>query len=86
MTVKALAESGVKHVQVVCPGFAVDCLETLEEIAMQNNEFFKQSGGEKLEYIPALNDNEEHARVLQQMVAFLLQRPHEHVVGGIVFF
>jgi len=68
MTVKALAESGVKHVQVVCPGFAVDCLETLEEIAMQNNEFFEKSGGEKLEYIPALNDNEEHSRALQQMV------------------
>ena len=68
MTLKALAESGVKHVQVACPGFAVDCLETLEEIAMQNNELFMQSGGEKLQYIPALNDSEEHARVLQQMV------------------
>ena len=69
MTLKALAESGVKHVQVICPGFAVDCLETLEEIAMQNDELFRDSGGEKLEYIPALNDSEAHVRVLQQMVS-----------------
>jgi ferrochelatase len=68
-TLKALAESGVKHVQVACPGFAVDCLETLEEIAMQNKEFFVEAGGETLEYIPALNDSDEHARVMQQMVA-----------------
>jgi ferrochelatase len=68
-TLIALAESGVKHVQVACPGFAVDCLETLEEIAMQNKEFFVDAGGETLEYIPALNDSEEHARVLRQMVA-----------------
>ena len=69
MTLKSLAESGVKHVQVICPGFAVDCLETLEEIAMQNDELFRDSGGEKLEYIPALNDSEAHVRVLQQMVS-----------------
>jgi len=67
-TLIALAESGVKHVQVACPGFAVDCLETLEEIAMQNKEFFVEAGGETLEYIPALNDSEEHARVFRQMV------------------
>jgi ferrochelatase len=68
MTLKSLAESGVKHVQVVCPGFAVDCLETLEEIAMQNSELFVKSGGEKLTYIPALNGTEEHAHVLRQML------------------
>jgi ferrochelatase len=68
MTLKSLAESGVKHVQVVCPGFAVDCLETLEEIAMQNDELFRESGGEKLEYIPALNDSESHVQVMRGMV------------------
>ncbi len=67
-TLKSLAESGVKHVQVACPGFAVDCLETLEEIAMRNNELFLEAGGYTLEYIPALNDSEEHAKVLRQMV------------------
>jgi ferrochelatase len=68
MTLKSLAESGVKHVQVACPGFAVDCLETLEEIAMQNKELFVEAGGDSLEYIPALNDSHAHAKVLRQMV------------------
>ena len=68
MTLKSLAESGVRHVQVACPGFAVDCLETLEEIAMQNAELFQESGGEKLEYIPALNDSESHVRVMREIV------------------
>jgi ferrochelatase len=65
---RELGSSGTRHVQVVCPGFAVDCLETLEEIAMQNREFFEEAGGEKLEYIPALNDSEAHARVMQALV------------------
>ena len=68
LTLKSLAESGVKHVQVACPGFAVDCLETLEEIAMQNDELFRESGGEKLEYIPALNDSADHVQVMRGMV------------------
>lgn len=64
---KQLAASGTRHVQVVCPGFAVDCLETLEEIAMQNRGFFTEAGGEKLQYIPALNDNEQHAQVMKTL-------------------
>jgi ferrochelatase len=67
-TLRELGSSGTRHVQVVCPGFAVDCLETLEEIAMQNREFFELAGGEKLEYIPALNDSETHARVMEALV------------------
>jgi len=63
-TLEELARSGVRHVQVVCPGFAVDCLETLEEIAMQNRELFEENGGEKLEYVPALNDGDAHARLM----------------------
>lgn len=55
-TVRRLAGEGVKRLDVACPGFAVDCLETLEEIAMQNGEFFVEAGGEMLRYIPALND------------------------------
>jgi ferrochelatase len=65
---RELGSSGTRRVQVVCPGFAVDCLETLEEIAMQNGEFFEQAGGEKLEYIPALNDSDAHVRVMQALV------------------
>ena len=67
-TLMELGASGTRHVQVVCPGFAVDCLETLEEIGMQNRKFFEQAGGEKLEYIPALNDSEAHARVMTALV------------------
>jgi len=68
ISLQELAASGVKHVQVVCPGFAVDCLETLEEIAIQNRDRFVAAGGEKLEYIPALNDSEQHADLLLELV------------------
>jgi ferrochelatase len=68
ITLEELAKSGVRHVQVLCPGFAVDCLETLEEIAMQNRELFEEAGGEKLEYIPALNDGDAHARLMERLV------------------
>jgi ferrochelatase len=68
LTLKALAGQGVRHVQVVCPGFAVDCLETLEEVAMENAERFIESGGDKLEYVPALNDSDEHAEALLKVI------------------
>lgn len=74
ITLEELARSGVRHVQVLCPGFAVDCLETLEEIAMQNRELFEEAGGEKLEYIPALNDSDAHARLLEQLAEEALSR------------
>ncbi|NZA25864.1 ferrochelatase [Luteimonas sp. SJ-92] len=63
-TLRELAGQGLKHVDVVCPGFAVDCLETLEEIALQNAELFRAHGGEALRYIPCLNDAPEHAEAL----------------------
>ena len=62
--IKNLAESGIKHIQVISPGFSVDCLETLEEIAIRYRDLFIDAGGEKFEYIPALNDSEEHVNVL----------------------
>jgi ferrochelatase len=68
ITLKELAGKGVRHVQVVCPGFAVDCLETLEEIAMQNHENFIAAGGERLEYIPALNDSDGHVEALRSVI------------------
>jgi ferrochelatase len=67
-TLEALPQQGVRHVQAICPGFAVDCLETLEEIAMENRELFLESGGEKMEYIPALNESQEHAELLARLV------------------
>src|SRR5690606_40671357 len=63
-TVQALAESGVKRIDVVCPGFAADCLETLEEIALQNAELFREHGGGELRYIPCLHDSPAHAGVI----------------------
>ncbi|AFJ47919.1 ferrochelatase [Shimwellia blattae] len=67
-TLKMLGEKGVKHLQVLCPGFAADCLETLEEIAVQNRELFIGAGGERYEYIPALNDNPDHIAMMQALV------------------
>ncbi|MCD9048065.1 ferrochelatase [Luteimonas sp. MHLX1A] len=68
-TMRALGDSGVKHIDVVCPGFAVDCLETLEEIALQNAELFREHGGETLRYIPCLNADPGHADALAALVA-----------------
>ena len=64
---KELPSQGVKSVDVVCPGFAVDCLETLEEIAIANKEVFLKAGGESYRYIPALNASADHARVLADL-------------------
>jgi protoporphyrin/coproporphyrin ferrochelatase len=68
LTVQRLAADGVKRLDVACPGFAVDCLETLEEIAMQNRDFFTAAGGSELRYIPALNDSEEQIASLAALV------------------
>ena len=63
-TVKSLAERGVKNIAVISPGFAADCLETLEEIAMENAAIFKQAGGENFAAIPCLNDSDDGMRVI----------------------
>ena len=55
-------------VDVICPGFAADCLETLEEIAMQNKEFYTEAGGRELRYIPALNSEDSHISMLNTLV------------------
>lgn len=67
-TLKSLPGQGVKHVQIMCPGFAADCLETLEEIQEQNQAIFKQAGGETYTYIPALNDDPMHIDLLSQLI------------------
>jgi len=68
ITLKELAASGIKHVQIICPGFSADCLETIEEIDMQNREFFTAAGGEEFSYIPALNDSDEHIDILCNLI------------------
>ena len=67
-TLEMLAQQGVKGVDVVCPGFSADCLETLEEIAVENRDVFKEAGGEGYAYIPALNESAEHIQVLADLI------------------
>ncbi|MDO5609252.1 MAG: ferrochelatase [Pseudomonadota bacterium] len=67
-TLEQLGREGVQKLDVVCPGFAVDCLETLEEIAMQNADAFRANGGGQLRYIPCLNDSPAHADALVRLI------------------
>lgn len=66
------AKEGVKSVSVICPSFAVDCLETLEEINIRYRQIFMEAGGDTFNYIPALNDTEEHVDTL---VDVIMKRP-----------
>jgi len=67
-TLQALPAQGITDVQVVCPGFAADCLETLEEIEQENRNYFLQAGGKKYSYIPALNDDDVHIQCLESII------------------
>jgi len=64
----AMADKGLKEIDVICPGFSVDCLETLEEIQMQNREIFIQHGGEQYYYIPCLNERPDHINMMAELV------------------
>jgi protoporphyrin/coproporphyrin ferrochelatase len=68
-TVARLAGQGVKNVAVITPGFSADCLETLEEIAMENAEIFKHAGGENFAAIPCLNDSPPGMAVIRDIVS-----------------
>ncbi|MBT8151106.1 MAG: ferrochelatase [Gammaproteobacteria bacterium] len=72
-TLKALPEKGVKKLDVFCPGFAADCLETLEEIAVENKGYFMEAGGQQYNYIPALNSSKAHIQALGGIVHKHLQ-------------
>jgi len=67
-TLISLGKSGINRVDVICPGFAADCLETLEEIDQENRALFLQAGGKDFHYIPALNDNAEHINMLSELI------------------
>jgi len=67
-TLKSLPAQGGGSVAVVCPGFAADCLETLEEISIQNRSFFMNAGGQSFRYIPALNDRPYHIQALADII------------------
>jgi ferrochelatase len=68
-TVRQLGSKKLRKLDVICPGFAVDCLETLEEIVMQNSEFFLAAGGGELRYVPALNAGDDHSSMLSNLLA-----------------
>jgi len=69
VSLKSLPAQGVKDVNVVCPGFAADCLETLEEIAEENRGYFLEAGGDSFHYIGALNDQRAHIDALSSLIA-----------------
>jgi ferrochelatase len=72
-TLESLAKRGVRKLTVASPSFAVDCLETLEEVAMEYRDKFLELGGERLTLVPALNDDDRHAQVLAAIVKHQLQ-------------
>jgi len=68
-TLRSWGEQRIGNVHVACPGFAADCLETLEEIAVGNRHAFQQAGGGEFHYIPALNDRPEHILALADIAS-----------------
>jgi len=72
-TIEQLARDGLKRIAVVMPGFAADCLETLEEIAQENAEIFRHNGGEEFSAIPCLNDSDAGMHVIRELVLRELQ-------------
>lgn len=67
-TLKALPDSGIKSVDMICPGFAADCLETLEEIEQENKEYFEEAGGEEYRYIKCLNSSDDHVKLICDII------------------
>jgi len=72
-TLEKLGKEGLDSIDVVCPGFSADCLETLEEMAVENKEVFKQAGGGQYRYISALNDNDDHIQMISNLLFQNLQ-------------
>ena len=67
-TLESLPSKGIKNLLVICPGFASDCVETLEEIDIQGRESFMDNGGENFDLIPCLNDNSDHITLFEKLV------------------
>ena len=67
-TLENLPEKGIKNLLVICPGFASDCVETLEEINIQGRESFIDKGGENFDTVPCLNDNEDHINLFTKLI------------------
>ena len=71
---EALPKDGIKRIAVICPGFASDCLETIEEINMEGRDSFIEAGGDQFHYIPCLNDDPAHIKALAKIVDQQLKR------------
>ena len=67
ITLESLPKDGKKNILVICPGFSSDCVETLEEIAIQGKESFIKSGGKNFDVVPCLNDNDDHIKLLKHL-------------------
>ena len=67
-TLESLPENGIKNLLVICPGFASDCVETLEEIDIQGREIFLSSGGKNFDLIPCLNDSSDHIDLFEKLI------------------
>lgn len=67
-TLGRLAKEGIKRLDILCPGFSADCLETLEEIAVENRAKFIEAGGSELHYIPALNERDDHIAMMAELI------------------
>jgi ferrochelatase len=87
-TLKKMAKDGVKNLDVICPGFVADCLETLEEIAMEVRAAFIANGGKSLNYIPCLNERHDFIKALvalcsRYMQDWLAQSPASQKIPGV---
>ena len=68
-TLESLPKNGIKNLLVICPGFASDCVETLEEIDIQGREIFLNSGGKNFDLIPCLNDSSDHINMFEKLIS-----------------
>ena len=67
-TLKSLPKEGIKKINIISPGFSADCLETLEELKIENREYFEEAGGEEYHYIPCLNDSPNHINMIADLI------------------
>ena len=80
-TLQSLPTQNIKNVAVVCPGFSSDCLETLEEIKIENKEYFIDAGGENYDYITCLNDNPDHINMMYDLIEENLPNQYENITS-----
>ena len=74
-TLEELPQKGIKKILMICPGFSSDCVETLEEISIEGKDSFLEAGGKKFEFVPCLNDTEEHIKMITHLIKrYIIER------------